>query len=394
MTKANLALSTSSTETLVRAHDLSYPAERPRGVATKATSDREAVHGFLNRYCESTHTFIAYRRECDRLLAYLYWQNLTLNSLAVEDIPAFRDWLSRPEPAEIWCSAAQGNNRRLTRFLPDGEPNPDWRLFVRGLSGRARDQSMRIIGTLFTYLQDVGYISANPVRAAKTSIQQPFQTTVERYFDVPTWTALLDYLDQVPKQTPRAEQRYHRARFIFHFLFLMGLRREEFVKARSKDLRIIDSKPWLDVDGKGRRKRLVPLNDACLTVLGAYRLSLGLPCWPEYKEDLPLLQSLAGNGKNVATAGLHEAVKTTLRHAAASSADPRVAATLARASTHWCRHSCASHQAAAGVDLRIIRDSLGHASLKTTEIYLHTELNARHTGNQAHRLRPAPPGGP
>lgn len=391
MAETDPALSSQLTGNLAKNVSHSHPVVRPLGVATRATSDREAVHGFLNRYRESRHTFIAYRRECDRLLAWLDWNSLTLNSLAVEDIPVFRAWLSSPEPASMWCSSTLGNARRISRFLPDGEPNPDWRLFVRGLSDRARDQAMRIIGTLFSYLQDIGYITANPVRAAKTGIQQPFQTTVERYFDVPTWTVLLDYLDQLPRPTPRAEQRYHRARFIFHFLFLMGLRREEFVKARSKDLRIIDGKPWLDVNGKGRRKRLVPLNDVCLAVLGEYRASLGLPRWPAYSEDLPLLQSLSGQGQGVAVAGLHEAVKRVLRQAAASTADLGIAATLARASTHWCRHSCASHQAAAGVDLMLIRDSLGHASLKTTEIYLHTELSARHTGSQAHKLRPKTP---
>jgi len=39
------------------------------------------------------------------------------------------------------------------------------------------------------------------------------------------------------------------------------------------------------------------------------------------------------------------------------------------------------------VDLRFVRDNLGHASLTTTSIYLHAEEDLRHEATQAkHRL--------
>jgi hypothetical protein len=59
-------------------------------------------------------------------------------------------------------------------------------------------------------------------------------------------------------------------------------------------------------------------------------------------------------------------------------ADPAGAATLARASTHWIRHTAASHQANAGVDLRFVQENLRHASLQTTSIYLHAQDDQRH----------------
>jgi site-specific recombinase XerD len=42
-----------------------------------------------------------------------------------------------------------------------------------------------------------------------------------------------------------------------------------------------------------------------------------------------------------------------------------------RASCHWLRHSHASHSLEAGCNLRLLQQSLGHASLMTTEKYLH-----------------------
>ncbi len=62
----------------------------------------------------------------------------------------------------------------------------------------------------------------------------------------------------------------------------------------------------------------------------------------------------------------------------ASDSDPVRAALLRRASTHWVRHTAASHQADVGTDLRHIQRNLRHASIDTTAIYLHVEDDERH----------------
>jgi integrase/recombinase XerC len=54
-------------------------------------------------------------------------------------------------------------------------------------------------------------------------------------------------------------------------------------------------------------------------------------------------------------------------------------ATLRRASTHWLRHTAATHQADAGNDIRFIQKNLRHASIETTAIYLHAEDDRRHS---------------
>ncbi|OXH93937.1 integrase, partial [Burkholderia multivorans] len=60
---------------------------------------------------------------------------------------------------------------------------------------------------------------------------------------------------------------------------------------------------------------------------------------------------------------------------------------LASASAHWVRHTAGSHMTDRQVDLRFVRDNLGHASLATTSVYLHAEDDARHDATQTrHRL--------
>ena len=57
--------------------------------------------------------------------------------------------------------------------------------------------------------------------------------------------------------------------------------------------------------------------------------------------------------------------------------DVKGAERFARASTHWMRHSHASHAIAAGMPIEIAQQNLGHASLATTTVYVTTEAKRR-----------------
>ncbi len=50
---------------------------------------------------------------------------------------------------------------------------------------------------------------------------------------------------------------------------------------------------------------------------------------------------------------------------------------LDKASTHWMRHSHASHAIASGMPIEIAQQNLGHASLATTTVYVTTEKRRR-----------------
>ena len=57
--------------------------------------------------------------------------------------------------------------------------------------------------------------------------------------------------------------------------------------------------------------------------------------------------------------------------------DAKGAERFHKASTHWVRHSHASHAIAAGMPIEIAQQNLGHASLATTTIYVTTEKRRR-----------------
>ena len=57
--------------------------------------------------------------------------------------------------------------------------------------------------------------------------------------------------------------------------------------------------------------------------------------------------------------------------------DANGAERFTKASTHWMRHSHASHAIAGGMPIEIAQQNLGHASLATTTVYVVTEKRRR-----------------
>ncbi len=107
---------------------------------------------------------------------------------------------------------------------------------------------------------------------------------------------------------------------------------------------------------------------------------------------------LIGSAVPMQRTGIHEVVKCLMRATAArllATGDANLkaaAAHIAQVSTHWLRHTAGSHQSDQ-VDLKLVRDNLGHASIATTNTYLHAEDDVRHDAtSQAHRAAWLQPG--
>jgi site-specific recombinase XerD len=117
-----------------------------------------------------------------------------------------------------------------------------------------------------------------------------------------------------------------------------------------------------------------------------------LPPLPSPHEDTPLVLPVGQSRKPLTRAALHRIVKQVFSGAAAAlrargeTHAPR-ADQLEQASAHWLRHSAGSHMADQQVDLRLVRDNFGHASLTTTSQYLHVDDDRRHREtDEKHRI--------
>jgi integrase/recombinase XerC len=335
---------------------------------TAADTDVEAIRLWLAEYANSPHTLRSYRKEATRLLVWATQVlHKPLSSLNREDLLLYEAFLGNP--AGDWADPARprrGSGRRL---------------FEGPLSPKSVRQALGILSGLFGYLVAAGYLAGNPLALRRKRSGLGRRATVERYLDRRLWQSVLDFIETLPQGTLRERQHYERVRWLFRLLYGAALRASEAAQARASELSLRRGKWWLAVTGKGGSSGDVPMSDALMADLARYRQFHGLPALPAPGENTPLVLSVSGRDDHaLSPAAIYLIVKEVFRRAATAldPTDPAAAQTLRRASTHWLRHTSASHQADAGNDLRFIQKNMRHASLETTSIYLHAEEDARH----------------
>ncbi|MFM0197761.1 tyrosine-type recombinase/integrase [Paraburkholderia strydomiana] len=335
-----------------------------------ADSDVEAVRLWLAEYAGSPHTLRSYRKEALRLLM---WATRTLgkplSSLTREDFLLYERFLAAP--AGDWADPARPRRGGMRR------------LFAGPLSERSRHQALGIVSGLLSYLVSAGYLAGNPLALRRrTGAAARRSPRVERYLDHTLWDYVLASVEQWPRATARDHQHYERSRWLIRLLYQTGLRVSEAANAKAADFYQRRGRWWLHVVGKGGAEGEVPVSAALMANFARYRVFHGLASTPSGNETAAAVMSVAGDPRRPLTpAAVYLIVKEVFRRAAdmLETTDPAGAETLRRASTHWLRHSAASHQADAGTDLRFIQKNMRHASIQTTGIYLHAEDDRRHT---------------
>lgn len=141
-------------------------------------------------------------------------------------------------------------------------------------------------------------------------------------------------------------------------LFLnCGMRLSELVSLNLSDIRSDNS---IKILGKGNKERVVYLNSACLEAINAYlkvRPNEGVPA--NYKNAL----FISRNKRRISNKTVQHIVKTYLEKAGLGDMG---------FSTHKLRHTAATLMYQQGnVDVRVLKEILGHANLGTTQIYTH-----------------------
>ena len=150
--------------------------------------------------------------------------------------------------------------------------------------------------------------------------------------------------------------------------------------------------------GEGRRQRegQGPIDGGA--ELGQYLTAEGRDTDPEHPDnaEVPLLvhatdlveraPGLAGRfddsqlGGALAATTLYDQLKgffTECANVLSAKGDRKGAERMAAASTHWMRHTHASHAIAGGMPIEIAQQNLGHSSLATTTVYVTTEKKKR-----------------
>jgi integrase/recombinase XerD len=353
-----------------------------------ATNDLDAVRAWLARFADTKTTFDNYRKEAERLLLWSVLQlGKPLSSLTHEDLLVYQHFLADPQPAAKWT--ADGGRKH-----PRGDPR--WRPFYGPLSATSQRQAMVILNVMFAWLVQAGYLAGNPLSLARQRARRA-KPRVTRYLSPELWLEVKSWIQAMPQQSNREREHYARVRWLFTLLYLGGLRITEVSENTMGDFFARhdangEDRWWLEVTGKGGKERLVPATAEMIEELSAYRREQGLAALPSPEEDTPLVLPIGQSRKPLTRAGLHRIVKQVFSGAAAALRERGVeyaqrANRLEQGSAHWLRHSAGSHMADQQVDVRLVRDNLGHASLTTTSQYLHVDDDRRHREtDEKHRI--------
>lgn len=344
------------------------PRETGADDALGAQTDAQAAAVWIRAKGNRTgNTFEAYRREAIRLLLWLDENGLSLKEMKVDHAHLFYAHLANP-PAHWLRSRKPPRNQVLSPT----------QLLVGPLSASSVAQTRSILGGMCSYLQNAGYLRFNVFKlSSKPAVVVSEHQERALHFD--SWFWLWEWVCALPGGDARRLASTARARWLFALLYHSGLRREEAAHGVMGDFVRTDNGWFLRVLGKGLKERMVAVNSVLLRELMRYRRSWALAEFPYPGEKFPLVASINVGARDRALTprSIGLIIQGLAKAAAGDCPDQHVRDQIIRMTTHWMRHTNATHRLAAGAALETTQDELGHTDPRTTRIYAKTLDNKR-----------------
>jgi integrase/recombinase XerC len=223
---------------------------------------------------------------------------------------------------------------------------------LKGLRKTTLARKLASLRTFFKYLQRQGLMESNPAALAPTpKLEQ----------GLPRFLAVDEVFHLLSRVATEGGFPALRDRAILEVFYGAGLRLSELAGLKLADLNLDDG--ILKVWGKGAKERLAFLGRPAKAALAAY-----LPARQRLlAKGLPPTEALFLNrrGRPFSARGI----------ARVAAAWARKAGLPGGLSPHGLRHSFATHLLEGGADLRTVQELLGHASISSTQRYLHLDLD-------------------
>lgn len=213
-----------------------------------------------------------------------------------------------------------------------------------GLSPVSIRRKISVLRGFFRYLEAEGLGKGNPAG------ELPPARVPDRLPDVLSPKAAAALVEAFDGSTAVSA----RNRAMLELAYGSGLRESEITGLTTDRISLEDA--WVRPEGKGGRERLVPLGGAAVRWLGRFIAG-------------PRLELLGGRSSRFVFPGRggrplsRMSFWNIVRRAAILSGAPL------STHPHTLRHSFATHLLEGGADLRVVQELLGHADIRTTEIY-------------------------
>ena len=212
-------------------------------------------------------------------------------------------------------------------------------------NAKTRARKVSSLRGFYKYLQSkAGRLEENPMEQLEIPAQRK---SLPKYLTLDESLHLLESIEGKDRE---------RDYCIITILLNCGIRLSELVGIKLSDIR----DDTLTVLGKGNKERMVYLNNACLNAIAEY---LAVRPEPPKDADKPYLFVSYRTSAPLTPRRVEQIVETHLKAAGLGGRGY---------SPHKLRHTAATLMYQyGGVDIRVLKEILGHVNLGTTEIYTH-----------------------
>ncbi|ASJ21767.1 site-specific tyrosine recombinase XerD [Brachyspira hampsonii] len=286
-------------------------------MSVKQVSDQEILSMYLNYEAVekglSSNTLESYKR----------------------DIVIYLDFLNRNKK-----SILKATRKDIEKFLSERKE--------QGSKSRTVARNKVSIVNLYKFLVMENYISKNPTDNLEV-------IRLKRVLPESLTTTEVDDLLSVHNEKT---DKGLRDKAIFELMYSSGLRVSEICSLKIDDI-FFEGK-YLKICGKGKRERIVPINDRALDILQRY-IQTSRVIMVKGKKTSELFLNFRGD--KISRVGIWKIVKEAMKK---SKIEKNIY-------PHTLRHSFATHLIQHGADLRAVQRMLGHSDITTTEIYTHVD---------------------
>ena len=231
--------------------------------------------------------------------------------------------------------------------------------FKNKLGKRLSNKTIRlkliIIKVFFKYLLKYDYVLSDPTKMIELPREEK---------DLPrnilSEEEVKEILTSIRTNTPLGL----RNKAILELLYSSGIRTSELANLKIPDVDLKENTLMI-VKGKGNKSRLVPIGQHASFYIDQYLIKARkFLLRGKLKDDRYLF--LSENGKQLNKETVNKSViRNVMKHTKIKK----------RVTCYTFRHSVASHLVKNKVDIKYVGDLLGHNSLRTTQKYVHLDIN-------------------
>lgn len=276
-----------------------------------------------------------------------------ISSITDESTKDFLEYLKYERRVSVNTVDSYGENLLLLKNYTNKDlislKKEDIKDFLDNVEATARTKAhyLTVFNSFYKYLVFMDKIKSNPcdgIKAPKLEKKLPTYLTNEeiaKLFNI-RLTKPVDY----------------RNKAILEVMYATGARISEVINLKVNQIDFEEC--IIRVVGKGKKERIIPLDDVAIDALDNY-INNYRPFL--IKNETCNYVFLNKNGEKISRQMIFKILKNLANKAGITK----------EISPHTLRHSFASNLLNNGADLRVIQELLGHENLETTEIYSHLQ---------------------